>query len=294
MQRLFAQAVPPSGQLLQIVSNGRAYRFGILHAEFGTRRTPERGLREHAHDVYHIVMISRGSNRVLFNGREVPVRRGTLFLADPCQPHAFAPCYSGEISYHEVTFDLNSTSALRLPFNELLSLYAGTELPSCQMPHELGASDTRLLEEKFELLLTRLVRNDSFAAYTLLLDMFAFLAERVLAPRSGATDPMLAIQKLLESRYRDSLSLRELAVSARLSPAYVCRAFKKRFGRTPMDYQCELRIRAARNLLLSTSLSCKEIAARVGFCDVYTFSKAFRRKAGRSPSHLREGTRGYR
>ncbi len=288
MARLFAQAVPTAGQLLQLVSNGKSYRFSILHAEFGTRKKLERGAREHAHAVYHIVLFSQGSNRVLYNGNQIKVSRGTLILSDPGKPHSFSPCLPGEIAYHEVTFELVEKSPLRLPFSDLLSNYSGLKFQPVAMPHQLKSVDARMLEEKFELLLTRLMRNDLFMGYTQLLEIFAFLIDGVYASKSIVLDPLQAVQRTLEMRYHEPLTLHALAEQAQLSPAYLCRAFKKRFGRAPMDYQCELRIRAARNLLLSTNLSCKDIGARVGFCDVYTFSKSFRRKDGRSPSELRK------
>ena len=57
----------------------------------------------------------------------------------------------------------------------------------------------------------------------------------------------------------------------------------RKYGLPPIAFQLRLRLGAARNLLLASDLSCKEIAARVGFADTYTFSKAFKRALGLSP-----------
>jgi AraC-like DNA-binding protein/mannose-6-phosphate isomerase-like protein (cupin superfamily) len=288
MANVYTRTAPPQGQLLQVTFNGKQYQFSTMHSEYGMRRVFERSQKEHAHALYHIVLFAKGTNRVQFKGRHVDVRRGSLIISSPDQPHDFSPSMPGDIVYHEITFELTHTTPLRLPFHELLSLYTGQTLHAREMPHTLKPSDTNLLEEKFEILMTRLERNDVFAAHTHLVELFGFLIDRVFAITPSMLDPMETTLKMLESRYAEPLTLQELAEHVKLSPSYLCRAFKKRFGWSPMDYQCELRIRAAKNLLIHTHFSCKEIASRVGFCDVYTFSKTFRRKTKCSPSQLRK------
>jgi iron complex transport system substrate-binding protein len=58
--------------------------------------------------------------------------------------------------------------------------------------------------------------------------------------------------------------------------------------------QKQLRIQAAKNLLLTSGLSIKEIACQVGFSDVYTFSKSFKRISGISPSAFQIDVRSRR
>jgi AraC-like DNA-binding protein len=45
----------------------------------------------------------------------------------------------------------------------------------------------------------------------------------------------------------------------------------------------------AEGLLRQPDLSIKEIAARLGFSDTYTFSRAFKTHSGRSPTAWRSG-----
>ncbi|MFW5857377.1 MAG: helix-turn-helix domain-containing protein, partial [Planctomycetota bacterium] len=83
-------------------------------------------------------------------------------------------------------------------------------------------------------------------------------------------------------------TLADLAAEANLSPEHFARRFRKRYGASPIAYQHSLRIQAARVLLSSSDLLCKEIAARVGFSDIYAFSKAFRKATGLAPTAYRE------
>jgi transcriptional regulator GlxA family with amidase domain len=52
-------------------------------------------------------------------------------------------------------------------------------------------------------------------------------------------------------------------------------------------YLLHLRMQMARNLLLSTTLSIKEVAWKCGISDPKYFNKQFRRVTGRSPSLYR-------
>ncbi len=63
--------------------------------------------------------------------------------------------------------------------------------------------------------------------------------------------------------------------------------FRKAFGCSPREMLQRLRMAHAKNLLLESSLSIKEIAARVGYVQQHDFNRVFRRYAGVAPSKWR-------
>lgn len=65
-------------------------------------------------------------------------------------------------------------------------------------------------------------------------------------------------------------------------------AFRKAFGSSPREMLQSLRIEHAKNLLLESSLSIKEIAARVGYLQQHDFNRLFHRHAGMAPSKWRK------
>jgi hypothetical protein len=64
-------------------------------------------------------------------------------------------------------------------------------------------------------------------------------------------------------------------------------AFRKTFGCSPREMLQRLRMAHAKNLLLESSLSIKEIAARVGYLQQHDFNRVFRRYAGMAPTKWR-------
>lgn len=65
-------------------------------------------------------------------------------------------------------------------------------------------------------------------------------------------------------------------------------AFKRTFGCSPRELMIRLRMEKARNLLLETNLSVKEISDRIGYNRQHEFYRAFHRYTGVSPSEWRK------
>ncbi len=83
------------------------------------------------------------------------------------------------------------------------------------------------------------------------------------------------------------LSLGEIAQEARLSPVHLRRVFKRETSLAPMQYLRTLRIERAKELLESSPLSVKEIAAEVGTGDVSHFVRNFENATGLPPTRHR-------
>lgn len=69
-------------------------------------------------------------------------------------------------------------------------------------------------------------------------------------------------------------------------------AFRKRFtklaGMTPSQHVAIFRSELACRMLLESNLTLTEIADRLGYCDAFHFSKAFKKAVGNSPSAYRK------
>ena len=91
----------------------------------------------------------------------------------------------------------------------------------------------------------------------------------------------------IEERVADDIPLATLAELARLSPYHFSRSFKHSFGMPPHRYHANRRIERAKHLLANRELSVTAIAPDVGFSETSTFSAAFHRLTGQTPSRYR-------
>ncbi len=87
----------------------------------------------------------------------------------------------------------------------------------------------------------------------------------------------------------EHLSISSLARLANLSPAYFGSVFRAHTGSSPRDYLHLLRIHRACQMLQTTALNVKEIAANLGYQDQFHFSRQFKAFQGVSPSQYRIG-----
>jgi AraC family transcriptional regulator len=91
----------------------------------------------------------------------------------------------------------------------------------------------------------------------------------------------------IEERVAEDIPLATLAELARLSPYHFSRSFKDSFGMPPHRYHASRRIERAKRLLADRELSVTAIALDIGFSDTSTFTAAFHRLTGQTPSRYR-------
>lgn len=89
------------------------------------------------------------------------------------------------------------------------------------------------------------------------------------------------------------ITVKDLSELTGLNPSYLSRLFKKETGLSITDYIRDLKIDAAKNMLLYSDFSPAQIASILAFSDQSYFTEVFRRLVGVSPKkyqclHLRE------
>lgn len=121
----------------------------------------------------------------------------------------------------------------------------------------------------------------------LLCELFAALLSKT-PPK--APDPVRSALEIIKYNYNNDLNIKALSDSLFLDSAYFSRLFKKRTGMSPKQYLLKIRMERAKELLLTTDHSIKEIAATVGYNDPLYFSKLFYKAEGMAPSKYRTVT----
>ncbi|MBM7585540.1 AraC-like DNA-binding protein [Bacillus pakistanensis] len=87
----------------------------------------------------------------------------------------------------------------------------------------------------------------------------------------------------IHHNYEKDISLNDLADEFRLSSTYISTIFKNHTGENYKDYLNKYRILKAREILESEEVKIKELAGRVGFNNVNTFIRTFKKYVGLPP-----------
>lgn len=125
--------------------------------------------------------------------------------------------------------------------------------------------------------------QEALSIESAMVDIAAFID-----PRSRLISPyVLAALCFIRCNYFRSISLREIASQANVSPTYISALFKASLNISISDYLTKIRIEQARELLYTTDQSICEIAAAVGIEDSRYFSRVFRKICGTTPTGYR-------
>jgi AraC family transcriptional regulator len=142
------------------------------------------------------------------------------------------------------------------------------------------------------------INNDEFT-----IEFFYEISEQIIADQIPVFKQLQAIpslkaitkkdlyRKLLRGRdfadnyFTHSLTIENIAQEACMSEYHFFRLFKSVFGKSPNQYLIQKRLELGQNMLhLGASVSIA--ASETGFADIYSFSKAFKKYFGVSPTHL--------
>jgi AraC family transcriptional regulator len=200
-----------------------------------------------------------------FQGSQWPraLARTTYFYIDPRGPLADPALRFGEIKFRPRLFFYD-----RALWETALKLKSLVENPG-SMPRQYA--------EALGIVLTHeLVRINGDAARS-----------RPVSRGGLAQWQQKRVAAYIEEHIADNIPLAAMAELVRLSPYHFCRSFKGSFGIPPHRYHALRRIERAKQLLANRELPITTIALDIGFSDTSTFTAAFHRLTGQTPTSYR-------
>ncbi|WP_010183416.1 helix-turn-helix transcriptional regulator [Sphingomonas sp. PAMC 26605] len=120
------------------------------------------------------------------------------------------------------------------------------------------------------------------------------LREAGLVPADGCghlserdSQRIVAAQRMIDEQWREKLTLNGIARACGLNRSKLTRGFRSMFACTVSDAITERRLGGARHLLLASDLPISAIGYRCGYLNNASFTRAFSRRFGEAPSHVR-------
>jgi AraC-like DNA-binding protein len=95
------------------------------------------------------------------------------------------------------------------------------------------------------------------------------------------------VAEFIETHLAEEISLTALAELVDLSVYHFARAFRRSFGTPPHRYHMARRMDRARALLKTPALSVTQIGIQIGFRETSSFTRAFRKFVGLTPTDYR-------
>ena len=102
-------------------------------------------------------------------------------------------------------------------------------------------------------------------------------------------DPLVAkTQYWLQNHLSDAIDQKSLAAKMHVSQRTLIRRFRAELDMSPLAYLQNVRIETAKKMLENTGAPLPEIIEKVGYMDISSFSRLFKRKTGLTPNAYRQ------
>jgi AraC family transcriptional regulator of arabinose operon len=225
-----------------------------------------------------IIVCAKGSGWCRTPSGTFPVGAGEVMILPPGIPHAYGADESDPWTLWWV-----HVAGARLP--ELLAEAGMTaEAPVRELSDVFAA--VSLIGEVLEWMERDSTTRSLLAAGGAAWHLVTLLAsDRPAGDERGTRIDRAA--KYLRDHPAERIEVAELAAMVRLSPSHFATLFKQRLGYPVLQYQTQLRMAHARQLLDTTDKPIPEVAAASGYPDGLYFSRQFKRIHGITPNRYR-------
>jgi len=234
-----------------------------------------------------LIYCTEGSGWISVNGKKFSVTKNQYFIIPKEVPHSYGSNKKEPWSIYWIHF-----------LGTLSKDYAFlTQNPQSIFPSFIDRIDNRieLFEEMFQNLEMGFSReNIQYANICLMhfLASFKFLDQYRQIRKQNESDIILQSIRYMKSNIAQSITLQQLAKGVNLSTSQFSLLFKRKTGKSPLDYVIQLKLQKACELLDNTNLKIKAIAQTIGYNDPYYFSRIFNKVIGSSPRDYRKLPKG--
>ena len=133
------------------------------------------------------------------------------------------------------------------------------------------------------------LKKDLYEFFSLLTDRHVLfvLGEEDYKKHFKRLDTFNSIVEYIDKHYGEDMSVSSLANLFFISPSYFAHMFKKKSGKSVIEYINEVRIGHAKSFLEKEDTSIGDIALKVGFGDINYFSRKFKSITGMTPTEYK-------
>ncbi|GGO00179.1 AraC family transcriptional regulator [Saccharibacillus kuerlensis] len=228
---------------------------------------------------YYMILVLEGTGFFTQNGKTHPLAAGDLYCLFPQVLHEYRTDPEAPLRTMFLAFDGRMAV-------ELLRRIGLTS----QRPHLQSSSSDEIAADLRAFLAKTASDTSDLDRLAEFYRLFAAL-ERTAVFEDDEPDTISWLQRgleYMEMHYADGITVEEAARYAGVGRTHFSKKFHERYGHTPVSHMQKLKLDEARMLLTQTHYSLSEIALSVGYPDLFSFSKAFKKYTGLPPKHYRQ------
>lgn len=250
--------------------------------------------KEHSHDHFQIIWIKKGQGQYTINFENKEITDNSLIFIEPDIRHSVYLC--GEMDIVNITF---STSFLEylcpkmetLVKYDLFSMYDASTMVTvnCQVANKINRILEAMLEEQEcrTYPISKILRIGSLFTLFIIEIKRQLMAPMNIKKPSFAYSMTLNFRKALKENVCNTHHVKDYADLLGISQASLYRYVTATLGVSPLEVIHEELVTRAKQLLMTSTLTIKEIAEELGICDAMHLAKIFKNVTGESPDSFR-------
>lgn len=251
----------------------------------------------HEHDFIELNYVAEGTGFQYLGGKALPASRGDFFALPIGSSHVFRP-YSADKKSRLVVYNVVFTPSILeqiaqcAPELELDQLWRSLSEQSIESG--IVRDSRSLLAPLFERIYVEhaAFRPGASAMLTALLTQILIEWTRLRTSQESSDSSALTsfdeVIAYVRERALEHLTQGDAAARFGLSERHFQRLFQRHTGQTFLDFVQHQRIMTACELLRSTNHKLEAIAGMVGYRDIQSFSRVFKRIEGITPGQYRK------
>lgn len=252
----------------------------------------DRFIEKHEQICYEISLVISGYGTFCTNDQSYKVKQGDIYLNVPGEFHSGKADASEPFRYFYLGFDFNEKSL----HNDLL----------CKIKQAFDrvvypiARDTIGMEYPFVKFFSEIIENNecSKEMMKMFLKQIVIMAYRSFSgnsstpylPENERDEGNKIVYKVihyLENNIEGIQNLPLIAEKLGYSYFYISHLFANKTGRSLQEYYNQIRFEKAKDFIQKDQMSFTQIAEKLNYGSIHSFSRAFKRMAGYSPSEFK-------
>lgn len=225
---------------------------------------------EHWHDFYELLYILDGEAKQIINNIEFTLHPGDILLISP-----------GDIHSTVSTIDDSYVSVIVFTLKDKIpTIYYSTKNNNKQEMSKYFSQINR--EYTFK------EKGHQFIIQGLILQILGLIDRKgneLISNLNNYTEEAIMITDYIKNNIHTQLTLQSVATYAGYSPAYFSKYFKELLGISFKKYLDKMKILAAKSML-SEGLTVSQTAERLGYDNISSFCRTFKRITENSPSYF--------
>ena len=238
---------------------------------------------KHAHEAFSIGIVTSGRCTYLNGKKRESIGAGSVVVMNPGDVHACNPSHDEPWSYRMLYVDVPWLIRIQQDLGISGNHHFRPFLTTATTQPELYAGLHRLYDILTDQEAEHLHKHS--AALTVMAAVQQALSPAPAVPRHGHRGLARAAE-FMKRNYARPLKLHEICSAADLSPSYLIRAFKEKYGLTPHAYLTNCRIEFSRSQL-RLGRPIAEVAVAAGFSDQAHLQRSFKKLVAATPGQYR-------